>query len=88
MLRVGKQGSFCGQDLWFWDHGTPGSKFEPAAGTVEPVHMIRIDGVPLRRGTWGSSESPAEFIDDNHFAGTGIAQVQIDSAPSSAIFLY
>ena len=88
MLRVGKQGSFCGQDLWFWDHGTPGSKFEPAAGTVEPVHMIRIDGVPLRRGTWGSSESPAEFIDDNHFAGTGVAQVQIDSAPSSAIFLY
>ena len=88
MLRIGKQGSFCGQDLWFWDHGTPGSKFVPAAGTVEPVHMIRVDGVPLKRGTWGSSESPAEFVDDNHFAGTGVAQVRIDGAPSTAIFLY
>ena len=87
-LRIGKQGSFCCQDLFLNDHAGIGPKFVPAAGTVEPVHMIRIDGVPLRRGTWGSSESPAEFIDDNHFAGTGVAQVQIDSAPSSAIFLY
>ena len=87
-LRIGKQGSFCCQDLFLNDHAGIGPKFVPAAGTVEPVHMIRVDGVPLRRGTWGSSESPAEFIDDNHFAGTGVAQVQIDSAPSSAIFLY
>ena len=87
-LRIGKQGSFCCQDLHLNDHAGIGPKFEPAAGTVEPVHMIRVDGVPLRRGTWGSSESPAEFIDDNHFAGTGVADVRIDGAPSTAIFLY
>ena len=50
--------------------------------------MIRVNGVPLQRGTWGSSESGAEFVDDNHFAGTGVALVKIDGAPSTAIFLY
>ena len=35
-----------------------------------------------------SSESGAEFVDDDHFAGTGVVQVQIDGAPSTAIFLY
>ena len=87
-LRIGKQGSFCCQDLSLNDHAGIGPKFVPAAGSVEPVHMIRVNGVPLRRGTWGSSESGAEFVDDDHFAGTGVVQVQIDGAPSTAIFLY
>ncbi len=87
-LRIGKQGSFCCQDLDLNDHAGIGPKFVPAAGSVEPVHMIRVNGVPLKRGTWGSSESPADFVDDNHFAGTGVALVKIDGAPSTAIFLY
>ena len=64
------------------------SSVVPAAGTTEPVRMVRVDGVPLRRDARGFSESPAEFLDDDHFAGTGVARVQIDGAPSSDIFLY
>ena len=41
-LRIGKQGSFCRQNLYFWDHATPGSKFIPAEGTEEVVNKLYI----------------------------------------------
>jgi len=77
-IVVNKAGSFCGQELWFWDHGTPGSMFVPAAGTTEPVAKCYVDGVALQRGTWGSSQSAAEHIDDNHFSGTGMIEILAD----------
>ena len=77
-IVVNKAGSFCGQELWFWDHGTPGSMFVPAAGTTEAVAKCYVDGVALQRGTWGSSQSAAEHIDDNHFSGTGMIEVLAD----------
>ena len=90
-LRIGKQGSFCRQDLYFWDHGTRGSKFEAVPGTEEPepVHKMWIDGVSMPRGYYGSSAAkdsilavadrthPA-FVDDNHFVGTGWIKVLTD----------
>ena len=86
-LRIGKQGSFCRQDLYFWDHLTPGSKFEAAAGTEEVVHKMWIDGVSMPRGYYGSSASGVEalgdrthpaFVDDRHFSGTGWIKVLTD----------
>jgi hypothetical protein len=88
-LRIGKQGSFCKQDLYFWDHLTTGSKFEAAAGTEEVVHKLFVDGVSMPRGYYGSSEAAADmaavasrnhpaFVDDRHFAGTGWIKVLVD----------
>ena len=88
-LRIGKQGSFCRQDLHFWDHRTTGSKFEAVAGTEEPVHKLFVDGASMPRGYYGSSDAEAAmsavasgafpaFVDDNHFAGTGYVKVFTD----------
>ena len=77
-IVLNKAGSFCGQELWFWDHGTPGSQFVPVAGTTETVAKCYVDGVALQRGTWGSSQSAADHIDDRHFAGTGMIEVLAD----------
>ena len=77
-LTLGKQGTFCHQDLHFWDHGTPGSKFVPVPGTTEVVHRLYVDGTCLRRGIYGSSESGAENVDDAHFSGTGLVKVISD----------
>ncbi|MBQ3809257.1 MAG: hypothetical protein II839_00385 [Kiritimatiellae bacterium] len=84
-LRIGKQGSFCGQDLYFWDHGTTGCKFEAAAGTTEPVGRLFVDGRSMPRGTYGSSESDAENVDDNHFAGTGKVEVLADDESDPSV---
>ena len=77
-LTVGKQGSFCHQDLHFWDHGTTGATFVPAPGTTEVVHRLYVDGKCLLRGMYGSSESGAENVDDRHFSGTGLVKVISD----------
>ena len=77
-LRIGKQGSFCRQNLYFWDHATPGSKFIPAEGTEEVVNKLYVNGVNMPRGTYGATGSGAEFIDDNHFSGTGWVRVLKD----------
>ena len=77
-LTLGRQGTFCHQDLHFWDHGTTGSKFVPVPGTTEVVHRLYVDGKCLLRGIYGSSESGAENVDDAHFSGTGLVRVISD----------
>lgn len=88
-IVVNKAGSFCRQDLHFYDHGTPGAKFVPAAGTEEVVHKLWIDGVSMPRGYYGSSEAAENFeslatiphpafVDDRHFSGTGWIKVMTD----------
>lgn len=84
-LTMLKEGSFCTQNLYFHDHGTPGSKFVPVAGTVEKVGRLFIDDVNMPRGTYGSSQSDAEFIDDNHFSGTGVVKVMFDDVRAPTI---
>jgi hypothetical protein len=75
---VNKEGSFCKQELYLWDHGTPGAQFVPAAGTTEKILKLYIDGVSQKRGTYGATGSGAEFIDDKHFSGTGTVRVLRD----------
>ena len=88
-LSIGRQGSFCKQDLHFWDHGTPGAKFVPAPGTQEVVRKMWIDGVSMPRGYYGTSEAAESFdplatvahpafVDDRHFSGTGWIKVMTD----------
>lgn len=77
-IVVNKEGSFCKQELYFWDHGTPGAQFVPAAGTTEKILKLYIDGVSQKRGTYGATGSGAEFIDDKHFSGTGTVRVLRD----------
>ena len=86
-LSVNKEGSFCKQDLWFWDHGTTGSKFVPAAGTQEKVRKAYVDGVSVPRGVWGSSESSAPNVDDAHFAGTGTVKILKDDRLQPTILM-
>ena len=86
-LTVAKQGSFCRQDLYFWDHGTPGSKFVPAAGSTETVHKCYVDGVALKRGLWGSSASGAPNADDGHFSGTGMVRVVSDDENPTVVVI-
>ena len=49
-------------------------------GTVYEAFYETEDGeaVTFARGTWGSSESDAEHIDDTYFAGPGVRMVQHD----------
>ena len=97
-LAIAKQGSFCKQDLHFWDHGTPGSKFVPAAGTEEVVHKMWVDGVSMPRGYYGSSDAKASiealadrahpaFVDDRHFSGTGWVKVRTDEVVQPTIMI-
>ena len=97
-IVVNKAGSFCKQDLHFWDHGTPGSTFVPAAAAEEIVHKLWIDGVNMPRGYYGSSEAadsidalathqlPA-FVDDRHFSGTGWVKVMTDEVLQPTIMI-
>lgn len=85
VLRVMKPNSFCRQTLYFWDHGTRGSKFIPPAGETERVLKLYIDGKTLPRGTWGSSESGADNVDDDHFSGTGLVRVLRDDCADPLI---
>lgn len=86
-LSVNKEGSFCRQDLYFWDHGTDGAKFVPADGTTEKVYKLYIDGVNMPRGTYGATGSGAQYIDDRHFSGTGIARVMKDDLTQPLILI-
>ena len=95
-IKICKEGSFCYQDLHFWDHGTTGCTFEPVAGTQERVHKLWIDGVNRPRGYYGSSESGIEalgdrafpaFVDDAHFSGTGWVKVMTDEVLQPTVML-
>jgi len=86
-LSIGKEGSFCNQELYFHDHGTDGAKFVPADGTTEKVYKLYIDGVNMPRGTYGATGSGAQYIDDRHFSGTGIARVMKDDLTHPLILI-
>ncbi len=53
---------------------------EGVEGVVYEALYETEDGeaVTFARGTWGSSESPADHVDDMHFSGPGMLTVQHD----------
>ena len=86
-LRIGKAGSFCRRPLFLNDHAGIGPKFVACPGTVEKVGMTYVNGVNLRKGLYGSSESGADIVDDNHFAGTGLVRVCTDETDKTSILI-
>ena len=84
-LRIGKAGSFCRQYLYLNDHAGSGPKFIPAEGTEEVVNKLYVNGVNMPRGTYGATGSGAQFIDDDHFSGTGVARVIRDDLANPLI---
>ena len=48
---------------------------ELAAGTGNRVRSLKIEGVERPAGTYGATGSGAQFIDDVHFAGSGVLRV-------------
>ena len=84
---IDRAGSFCRRELHFHDHGTLGSKFVALPGTVERVGRTYVDGVNLKKGLYGSSESGADIVDDNHFAGTGLVRVCTDETDKTTMMI-
>lgn len=67
------------QSLYLNDHATIGPKVNVASSEkVAKVNKLFINGESVPRGTYGSSSSSAEFVDDEHFVGDGIVQVLSD----------
>lgn len=67
------------QSLYLNDHATIGPKVNVASSEkVTKVNKLFINGESVPRGTYGSSSSSAEFVDDEHFVGDGIVQVLSD----------
>lgn len=66
------------QNVYFEDVGGHAGKLEIPEGSVETCVKCYVDGVTLRRGTWGATGSGADNIDDDHFAGGGVLKVKKD----------
>ena len=62
---------------------------EGVTGTVYEAFHETEDGktVTFARGTWGSSESAAEHVDDEHFAGPGVLKVLHDQLANPLIII-
>lgn len=57
------------------------------AATHEVAALSDLAGVTLARGTWGSSASGAEHVDDAHFAGAGVLRVARDELVRPLVIL-
>ena len=66
------------------DNAAGSSKVEIAAGADQTCKKLYISGrnkgKALKRGTYGATGSGADYIDDAHFAGTGVLTVCKDDA--------
>lgn len=64
------------------DNAAGSSKIEIAAGADQTCKKLYISGrnkgKALKRGTYGATGSGADYIDDVHFAGTGVLTVRKD----------
>lgn len=87
-LTLNNTDTLSQQALYLNDHATIGPKVNVASSEkVAKVNKLFINGESVPRGTYGSSSSDAEFVDDEHFVGDGIVQVLSDEVlrPTSII---
>ncbi|MBQ8569906.1 MAG: hypothetical protein IJ444_00160 [Kiritimatiellae bacterium] len=69
-LTLRNLNTFLQQSLYLNDHATIGPKVNVASSEkVAKVNKLFINGESIPRGTYGSSSSSAEFVDDEHFVG-------------------
>ena len=73
-------GAGIGDDTAVRLNGTGGIEFTNAV--TETVGELFFDGLAQPAGAWGASGSGAQYINDTHFAGAGILQVQRGSRTS------
>jgi autotransporter-associated beta strand protein len=52
-----------------------GGKVSVAAGCTDAVGSLILNGRRARKGTWGASGSNADYVDNDHFTGTGSIRV-------------
>jgi autotransporter-associated beta strand protein len=57
-----------------------GAQVKINAGLMETVNRLFLNGVQQVSGTWGATGSGATHIDDAHFTGTGLLNVQSSPA--------
>ena len=67
------------QNVYFEDIGGFAGKLVIPEGSVETCVKCYVDGVTLRRGTWGATGSGADYIDDDRFSGLGVLKVKRDN---------
>lgn len=63
------------------------SKLDLATSEEVKVGKLMVNGTSVPRGTYGSSLSNAEFVDDNLFEGTGVIKVLSDDCLQPTIIL-
>ncbi len=66
------------QCVYFEDVGGHAGKIDLPADAEETCLKCYVDGVAMPRGTYGSSASNADNVDDDHFSGSGILTVRKD----------
>ena len=64
-----------------------GTTYDATAPGTFTCGKLYINDESMPRGTWGSSESSAEFVDDFHFYGPGVLEVKRDDLRSATMIL-
>src|SRR5574344_431455 len=62
-----------------------GTNYEATSPGAFACRNLIVNGVMRQRGTWGSSASSAQFVDDVHFAGPGVLTVRKDNSASPMV---
>jgi len=77
-LRLDAAGTFTTREATINLEDVGGYPARIEMNVNDAVWEMTVDGVTIPRGTWGSSTSGAEFVDDAHFLGTGVLTVYHD----------
>ena len=77
-LRLDVAGSFTTHEATLNLEDVGGYPARVEMNVDDTVWEASVDGVTLQRGTWGSSGSGADHVDDAHFLGTGVLTVLHD----------
>lgn len=78
-LTLNNTDTLSQQALFLNDHATIGPVVNVAhPGNISKVKKLYVNGVSAPRGTYGSSSSNAEFVDDEHFVGASVIKVLSD----------
>ncbi len=88
-VKVNVPGTLDNSNVLFDDAFQFAGKIELPPGQTEKCRMLFIGDSEksMPRGTYGSSASGAEFIDDVHFLGTGILDVTRDNLTPPTIMV-
>ena len=92
-VKVMRTGTLRDIEITFDDVAAQHGKLVLPDGETEACAKAYIldemgERISVVRGTYGSSESSAEFIDDEHFSGTGVLRVRLDDLRQPTILIF